>query len=118
MSYKNVTEPLFKIKSFKSLKEVMEPFFNVKNVKSFKKGMESFYGIKNFKTVMVSFKGLRTLKLVSTIFIKFLFFHQMIVLQNLRKMLFISSKKLLSFSRYSIFCISVLNSFSTCWPLL
>ena len=40
------------------------------------------------------------LKLVSAIFIKFLFFHQMI------------------FSRYSIFCISVLSSFSTCWPLL
>ena len=51
------------------------------------------------------------LKLVSTIFIKFLFFHQMIALQKLWKMLFISSKKLFSFSRYSIFCISVLPSF-------
>ena len=43
------------------------------------------------------------LKLVSAIFIKFLFFHQMIALQKLRKMLFSSSKKLFSFSRYSIF---------------
>ena len=59
----------------------------------------------------------QTLKLVSTIFIKFLFFYQMIALQKLWKMLFISSKKLFSFSRYSIFCISVLTS-STCWSLL
>ena len=43
------------------------------------------------------------LKLVSAIFIKFLFFHQMIALQKLWKMLFISSKKLFSFSRYSFF---------------
>ena len=45
-------------------------------------------------------------------------FHQMIALQKLWKMLFISSKKLFSFSRYSIFCIFVLPSFSTCRPLL
>ena len=51
------------------------------------------------------------LKLVSAIFIKILFFHQMIVLQKLWKMLFISSKKLFSFSRYSIFYISFLPSF-------
>ena len=57
-------------------------------------------------------------KLVSAIFIKFLFFHQMIALQKLRKMLFISSKKLFSLLRYSIFCISVLPSLSTCQPLL
>ena len=57
------------------------------------------------------------LKLVSTIFIKFLFFHQMTVFQKLWKMLFISSKKLFLFSRYSIFCISVHPSFSTSWPL-
>ena len=43
------------------------------------------------------------LKFVFAIFIKFLFFHQMITLQNLWKMFFISSKKLFSFSRYSIF---------------
>ena len=37
-------------------------------------------------------------------FTKFLFFHQMIALQKLRKMFFISPKKLFSFSRYSNFC--------------
>ena len=58
------------------------------------------------------------LKLVSTIFIKFLFFHQMTALQKLWKMLFISSKKLISFLRYSIFCIFLLASFSTCRPFL
>ena len=44
-------------------------------------------------------------KLVSAIFIKLLFFHQMIALQKLWKMFFISSKKLFSFSRYLDFCI-------------
>ena len=58
------------------------------------------------------------LKLVFAIFIKFLFFHLMIALQMLWKMLFISSKELFSFSRYSIFFISVLPSFFTCQPLL
>ena len=48
----------------------------------------------------------------------FLFFHQIIALQKLWKMLFISSKKLFSFSRYLFFCISVLPSFSTSQPLL
>ena len=37
-------------------------------------------------------------------FIKFSFFHQIIVLQKLCKMFFISSKKLFSCSRYSSFC--------------
>ena len=48
------------------------------------------------------------------------YFHQifMIALQKLWKMLFISSKKLFSFSRYSNFCISVFSSFFTCRPLL
>ena len=41
----------------------------------------------------------------------FLFFQQMAVLQKLRKMLFISSKKLFSFLRYSNFCIFILPSF-------
>ena len=45
----------------------------------------------------------RSLKLVSSIFIKFLFFDQMIALKKLWKMLFISSKKVFSFSRYSNF---------------
>ena len=54
----------------------------------------------------------RNLKLVSAIFMKFLFFHQMIAFQNLWKMFFISSKKLFSFSRYSIFCIFSLSTLS------
>ena len=54
------------------------------------------------------------LKLVSTIFIKFLFFHQMIALQKLWKVLFISSKELFSFSRNSIF---VFLSFSLFLPV-
>ena len=55
--------------------------------------------------------AVNVLKPVSAIFIKCLFFHQMIALQKLWKMLFISSKKLFLFSRYSNFCISVLPSF-------
>ena len=50
---------------------------------------------------------IRTLKLVSTIFYQVFIFHQMIALQKLWKMFFISSKKLFLFSRYSDFCISV-----------
>ena len=45
------------------------------------------------------------LKLVSALFfIKFLFVHQMMALQKLGKMFFISSKKFCSFSRCSNFC--------------
>ena len=51
-------------------------------------------------------KRSKLLNLVSAIFI--FFFHQKIALQKLRKMLFISSKKLFSFSRYSNFCVFVL----------
>ena len=51
------------------------------------------------------------LKLVSVIF------NQMIALQKLWKMFFISSKKLFSFLRYFNFCISVFRSFSLCQPL-
>ena len=58
------------------------------------------------------------LKLVSTIFYQIFISNQMIALQKLLKMLFISSKKLFSFSRYSIFCIFVFPSFSPCQPLL
>ena len=46
-----------------------------------------------------------SLKLVSAIFYQILFFHQMIALQKLWKMFFISSKKLFSSSGYSHFCI-------------
>ena len=49
---------------------------------------------------------------------KKIIYHQMIALQKLCKMFFISSKKLFSFSRYSDFCISTFPSFSPCQPLL
>ena len=80
---------------------------------------ENFYGksCKNVHQKLYPYQN-PFLKLVSAIFSKFLFFHQMIALQKPWKMLFISSKKLFLFSRYSIFCISVLPSFSTCRPLL
>ena len=44
------------------------------------------------------------IKTCPILFIKFLFFHQIITLQKLWKMFFISSKKLFLFSRYSNFC--------------
>ena len=53
------------------------------------------------------------LKLVSAIFHQFFIFKQMIALQKLWKMFFISSKKLFSFSRYSNFYVSVFPSFSS-----
>ena len=46
------------------------------------------------------------LKLVSAIFYQILISHQMIALQKLLKMFFISSKKFFLFSRYSDVCIS------------
>ena len=58
------------------------------------------------------------LKLVSAIFYEIFIYHQMIALQKLWKMLFISSRKLFSFSRYSHFYISVFPSFSPCQLLL
>ena len=61
---------------------------------------------------------LHYLKLVSTIFCQIFIFHQIIALQKLLKMFFISSKKLFSFSRYSNFCIFVFPSFFPCQPLL
>ena len=45
------------------------------------------------------------LKLMSAIFSEIFIFHQMVALQKLWKMFFISSKKLFSFSSYSNFCI-------------
>ena len=57
-------------------------------------------------------------KLVSAIFWQIFIFDQMIALQKLRKMPFISSKKLFSFSRYLNFCISIFPSFSPCQALL
>ena len=48
-----------------------------------------------------------SLKLVPAIFHQFFIFNQIIALQKLWKMFFISSKKLILFSRYSNFCISL-----------
>ena len=71
-----------------------------------------------FWNIFLSKKNLLNLKLVSAIFYQIFISHQMIALQKLWKMLFISSKKLFLFSRYSDFCISVFPSFSPCQPLL
>ena len=59
-----------------------------------------------------------SLKLMSTIFYQIFIFHQMIALQKLWKMFFISSKKLFSFLRYLNFYIFVFPSFLPCQPLL
>ena len=59
-----------------------------------------------------------SLKLVSAIFYQIFIFHQIIALQKLWKMFFISSKKRFSFSRYSSFSVSVFPSFSPCQPFL
>ena len=48
---------------------------------------------------------------MSATFYQIFIFHQMIALQNLWKMFFISTKKLFSFSRHSNFCIFVFPSF-------
>ena len=45
-------------------------------------------------------------------------FYQITALKKLWKMLFISTRKLFSFSRYSIFCISLFPLFSSCLSLL
>ena len=63
------------------------------------------------------FLSLLILKLLSAIFHQIFISHQMVALQKLWKMLFISSKKVFSLSRYSNFCISVVPSFSPCQPL-
>ena len=62
--------------------------------------------------------NIRWLKLVSTIFYQIFIFHQMITLQKLWKMFFISSKKLFSFLEYLHFSIFVFPSFFPCQPLL
>ena len=68
----------------------------------------------NYLTWQLSCKFSYTLKPVSAIFYQIFIFHQMIALQKLWKMFFISSKKLFSFSRYSNFCIFV---FPSCSPV-
>ena len=57
-------------------------------------------------------------KACAAIFPQIFISHQMIALQKIWKMYFISSKKLFSFSRYSSFSIFVFPSFSPCRPLL
>ena len=57
------------------------------------------------------------LKLLSAIIYQIFIFYEMIALEKLWKMLFMSSKKLFLFSKYSNFCVSILPSFSPCWPL-
>ena len=66
----------------------------------------SFYTSENRKPLVFWY-----LKLVYAIFHQIFIFLQMIALQKLWKMLFISSKKLFSFWRYSNFCIFVFPSF-------
>ena len=58
------------------------------------------------------------LKLGSAIFYQIFIFHQMIALQKLWKMFFISSKNLFSFLRYLNFCIFIFPSFFPWQPLL
>ena len=67
-----------------------------------------------FKENQNSFCCLKTKTCVRYNFI----FHQMIVLQKLWKMFFISSKKLFLFLRYLNFSIFVFLSFFPCQPLL
>ena len=58
------------------------------------------------------------LKLVSAIFKQIFIYHQVMALQKLWKMVFISSKKLFLFSRYLFFRVSIFPSFYPCQPLL
>ena len=59
---------------------------------------------KNTEITMIYISFIKIyLKLVSAIFYQVFIFHQVIALSKL-KMIFISSKKLFSFSRYSDFC--------------
>ena len=55
--------------------------------------------IENYLHLKKHYRIVYSLKIVSAIFIKFLFFRQMIDLQKLWQMLFMSSKKLFSFSK-------------------
>ena len=76
----------------------------------------SFYKQAMVAAIGKTFNGY--LKLASAIFYQIFIYLQMIVLQKIWKMSFISSKKLFSFSRYLSFCIFVFPSFSPCQPLL
>ena len=71
-----------------------KPFFSCERTKDWKKT--------NIECLLKAF--------IRYFFFIRLFFHQMIAVQKLWKLFFISSKKLFSFSRYSIFC-NFFNSF-------
>ena len=67
--------------------------------------------LKMFQTKIIKNEEIVYLKLAFAIFYQSFIFHQMIALQNLWKMLFISSQNLFSFFRYWNFCIFVFPSF-------
>ena len=76
--------------------------------------MQSELKLYEFDVAKKMFSALNTLILKTKACVRYFlsnFFHQMIPLQKLWKMFFISSKKLFSFSRYSDFCI-----FSSSFP--
>ena len=64
-----------------------------------------------YLNINVKLSSGKTLKLVSAIFCQLFISYQSIALQKLWKMFFVSSKKLFSFSRYAIFCISAFPFF-------
>ena len=71
-------------------------------------GLNSFSSVSHF----LLFTGNAPLKFVPAIFYQIFIYHQMIAIQKIWKMFFISSNKLFSFSRYSGFCIFVFSFFS------
>ena len=82
---------------------------------------QNLFLFETFQCYLISFFHKKILKCfpeLISLCLLFFIFHQMIALQKLWKMLFISSKKLFSFLKYSNFCISILPSFSSSQPLL
>ena len=66
----------------------------VKTLLSDKIKWKNIYSVESEKMLTEDKKAAVTLKIVSAIFYQIFIFHQIIVLQRLRKMFFISSKKL------------------------
>ena len=64
-----------------------------------------------FSSEVSSYAEKTSLIPVCAIFNQIFIFHQMLALQKLWKVFFISSKKLFLFSRYSIFCIFIFRFF-------
>ena len=71
----------------------------------------SSYSQHRVVAILLFWFGRFVLKLVSAIFYQIFIFNQMIALEKLWKICFISSKKLFLFLRYSNFCIFVFPSF-------